>query len=360
MIFLMDLPAPVHGMSNVNLSVSEAAKEEGICFNVINTVPSYVARFFPGKRWFILKLGHTVMCLIKLIYTFLFAKGKSLYRPINGGIGQIFDILYIAISRMFTNKIFIHHHSFNYLNKSSSLFSFLNKLAGRRAIHIVLGERMGELLEAKYKIDTNRIKIVSNLAFFEADLVPNTSNPSQLSLGHLANLSSEKGVDTFIEVCKELKKYGIDFKAKIAGPFVNEDTKTLVLESTTLLPEIEYIGPVYAKDKYSFYKTLDCFVFPSKYKNEAEPLVLYEAAMHGVYLAGTQRGCMEKVIDNLDGYSVNENVNVAVSIAKNIEYQCNNKGFSENSRTKRLDLFHQEQVKAKSCLTSLLKEMNEQ
>ncbi|MFT2090321.1 glycosyltransferase family 4 protein [Paraglaciecola sp. 2405UD69-4] len=357
MIFLMDLPSPVHGMSNVNKAINDFSSDNGLKHTTINTVPSYAVKYYPGSFWTIVKLIHTIYCLIKLVVSFLSDESKSLYRPINGGSGQVFDLIYFCIARIFTKKIYIHHHSFAYLNKYSRLFNALNKLSGKHSIHIVLGEKMKELLVDLYNIDAKRIVVLSNLAFFETHDIDINKPKSNLTLGHLANLCKEKGVDVFIGVCQKLHDLNVPFNAKIAGPFVDEETQKFVSEALKLIPELEYLGPLYGDDKESFYRELDCFIFPSKYVNEAEPLVLYEAAVYGTYLIGSRRGCMESVIKNLYGFSVPESEQMEVRIADKICEEINLGGFDIKSSEMRKTALHQESQRFKARLTTLIDDM---
>ncbi len=354
----MDLPKPVHGMSNVNLAVLNKANKLGLKPRVINTVPSYAARLFNTRLWSLFKIVHTLYCYAHLLLLSFFNIKGVVYRPINGGTGQVYDLLYILLCRLFLNKIYIHHHSFNYLNDKSVLFLVLNKLAGPSAVHVVLGERMGELLTQLYGIEDSNIKVVSNLSLFASKSIVNSNQDSeQVVLGHLANLCIEKGVGVFIDVCRALKVMNVDFKAKVAGPFADEAARNAVLKAAEELPEIEYLGPLYAKQKEAFYESIDCFVFPSMYKNEAEPLVLYEAALSGGYLMGSRRGCMQDVISRLAGSSIEEGSEMVDLITQAIKTKVKNKGFSSQARTERMEGFQGERSTAQEALTGLLAEM---
>jgi Glycosyltransferase len=358
MIFLMDLPNPIHGMSNVNLAVLNKANELGLKPRVINTVPSYAARLFNTRLWSLFKIAHTLYCYTHLFLLSFFNIKGVVYRPINGGAGQVYDLLYILLCRLFLNKIYIHHHSFNYLNDKSMLFFALNKAAGPSAVHVVLGERMGELLTKLYGIENKNIKVVSNLSLFGSKSIAGSSQDSeQVVLGHLANLCIEKGVGVFIDVCRALKVMNVDFKAKVAGPFADDTARNTVLMAAEEFPEIEYLGPLYAREKEDFYQSIDCFVFPSMYKNEAEPLVLYEAALTGGYLVGSRRGCMQDVITRLSGSSIDEGSEMVELIVQAIITKVENKGLSSQARSDRVESFQVERNVAQAALTGLLADM---
>jgi glycosyltransferase involved in cell wall biosynthesis len=354
----MDLPKPVHGMSNVNLAILKRLNSLGLKPSVINTVPSYAARLFNTPLWIVFKIFHTFYCYLSMFLLSFYNIRGVVYRPINGGVGQFYDLIYIVFCRIFFNKIYIHHHSFNYLNDKSLLFGVLNRIAGEKTVHIVLGERMGNLLTQLYGIDSSRIKVVSNLSFFESRNSVSTRHAGdKLVLGHLANLCLEKGVGVFIDVCRSLQALNVEFSAKIAGPFANDIAREKVMQAIEELPRIKYVGPLYAEQKSAFYDSIDCFIFPSMYKNEAEPLVLYEAALSGGYLVGSRRGCMQEVISRFSGLSIEESGEMSNLISAAIKGEVVTGGFSHKARSERLGCFQQERKKALEALLGCIKDM---
>jgi glycosyltransferase involved in cell wall biosynthesis len=359
LVFLMDLPNPVHGMSNINLAIKNKAIASNLSPKVINTVPSYAAKFFSTKWWGLFKILHTVFCYFKFILLSITNIKGVVYRPINGGSGQIYDLFYILICRIFLNKIYVHHHSFNYLNQRSGLFSVLNKLMGSKTKHVVLGQKMADDLAKLYDIKNNNIIVLSNLAFFNASNEYCTENKGPIKLGHLANLCVDKGVDVFVDVCEKLNELNVDFEAIIAGPFADQQSELLVLEAVGNHKNIQYIGSVYNEQKKEFYKNIDCFIFPSKYKNEAEPLVLFEAAESATLLIGSQRGCMKDVINSLAGFSFPEDNNLTNNIVKTITDTINNNGFELEAKKQRLEQFKNEHVKAIGFLKLLMDDMKQ-
>lgn len=355
MLFLMDLPAPIHGMSTINKAILDYVNDTGdYSPKIINTVPSYAARYFGGPLWGPVKFIHTVGCLFRLMVALVTLNNRVVYRPINGGVGQIFDLCYMAIIRMSGARIIIHHHSFNYLHTFSKIFKVLNKLAGEKSRHVVLGLKMTEKLHELYGIPPSRIIELSNVAFFGESSPRNEINDQHLVIGHLANLCTDKGVDDFITICEELQRKEVKFVAKIAGPFADSESLKLVTDATQKNNNIKYLGPIYGAEKRHYFASLDAFVFPSKYRNEAEPLVLYEAAQHGVLNIGTKRGCMESVIESLGGYSIEESSSIALDIATFIENAYTNGEFSTKMRGVRLSKYEHCKAKANSSLNQLI------
>ena len=217
---------------------------------------------------------------------------------------------------------------------------------------------MKDILSEKYLIKKGNIITISNLAFFQKSEDPLVfAKTPLLRIGYLSNLCIEKGVDVFIDVCSELVSLGINFTAKIAGPFVDVKAEVLVKNFCEKHSQVEYIGPVYSLEKKNFYQNLDCFVFPSR--NEAEPLVLLEAANYGALLFGTRSGCMQDVISTFHGQSFEHSLSVGNSIAKSIEFAVTNDLFNENERTIRVENFLVEQARAQKSLQLLMDDMKQ-
>lgn len=303
MIFLADLPPPIHGMSNVNLDIYEVFCNQGHTIKLLNTAPSKKSKYFRSNWWPFLKAMQSINSMAKVFYLLATKQHSCLYRPINGGKGQIYDVAYLAIAKIFNAEVFIHHHATSYITNEKILFKILLKISGRSVTHIVLGQSMANALNSRFFVPSKKIIILSNCYFFES-YPPPKSSPAfdrTLVIGHLSNLCIDKGIDTFALLCRELSGSNFSFTAKIAGPFADEHAEMIVMDLCKDYPNINYLGPLYGEDKKKFFKNLNIFVLPSK--NEAEPLVLYEAAQHGAFLIGGTVGCMEDVINNLGGYS---------------------------------------------------------
>lgn len=363
-ILLMDMPPPIHGMSNVNKAVLRAAIDNACEVSVINTVPSYASALFGTKLWFLVKVIHTFVCWIRLLFKLSISSSQVVYRSINGGKGQIYDLVYIGLCRIFGKHIYIHHHSFNYLNTKSPLFQILNVIAGHEAKHVVLGAKMGDLLDSLYGVSPDRIIIVSNVAFFENNNACVTAGTNDhvecgIVIGHLANLCIEKGIGEFIDICRELTIKDIKFTARIAGPFVDVESEKLVLEVCQELSSVTYLGALYGTSKDLFFESLDAFIFISKYKNEAEPLVLYEAAQYGALLIGSEQGCMKEVISSLSGCSVPHSPSLSLLLATTLENSLELGHFNVVQRQNRLDEFSSIHEKAKMSLDGLIHEIRQ-
>ena len=357
MIFLLDLPEPIHGMSNVNQKIlKEYLGQTRKKPYVLNTSPSYASSHFGGKLWGGIKLAHSLYAAMMLF--FFFTKkdaGRFVYRPINGGAGQVYDIVFLLICRVFKKRVFIHHHSFKYLNNYSALFRLLLIAAGSRVEHVVLGEEMKKVMVGRYHIQNDKVRVLSNIAFFDDSSVC-SSKRDVFTLGYLSNICFEKGIGEFLDLCDRLKIEKLNFNAIIAGPFIDSETQDLVLERVSQNENVSYIGPQYGESKELFFRGLDCFFFPSKYKNEAEPMVLYEAAQYGCYLMGARRGCMEHVISSLGGATFADE-NIVDEAFERIVFLLKNKGHESLERDERKQEFFKLREKERNSLNRLIIEL---
>jgi len=340
MIFFADLPKPLHGMSAVNASMLKLLQERSSEVHIINTVPSYAAKFFNTPFWAIVKIFHSFGCLIMLVARLAKSDDKILYRAVNGGWGQLFDIVYFGAARLLGAKIYVHHHCFQYVDRQSRLFESIVWIIGPDAVHLVLGQKMRNDLLARYAIPQDKVEILSNLAFFLSDAQSAISESTKtLTIGHLANLCVAKGSLVFLDVVAELASREVEFEAHLAGPFADRATELAVDNALKQFPQLIYHGPVYAAQKRKFYECLDLFLFNSEYINEAEPLVLYEAAQQGAYIIGSARGCMADMLASLGGTCVPSQSAGAQSICDSIEKLVRAREFSPIHRAKRRTTF---------------------
>ncbi|WP_170433130.1 glycosyltransferase [Ruegeria arenilitoris] len=151
---------------------------------------------------------------------------------------------------------------------------------------------------------TARYGAVEGVALPNAYMVPSApSRPARtgrIVLGLLSNLSCAKGLDRFIKLARDLRAEGVQFEARLAGPVAEEDAG-LLASALTEIPELVHVGPLYGEAKNEFLKNLDLFVFPTNYRNEAQPIVIYEAMAQGVPTLSVDRGCiLDQVGDCLE------------------------------------------------------------
>jgi glycosyltransferase involved in cell wall biosynthesis len=304
--FVGPLPPPLNGFSNI-CGMMLAHMKGCMSVDVFDRAPVAGSKF----RTLSQQLGRP----LKYLLNCLAHRRAALYLALSGGNGQAIDLAYIVVGKLFRRGIYIHHHSFSYIGAPSSLNRMVFALL-RTDTHIVLSPKMGRMLCDIYGLNRANVVVLSNAAFYaaaegEPKKVPGSVLP--VRIGHLSNITFEKGFVEFFGILKRLKGDGVAFRAEIAGPLAAAARATFerLLEE---VGEAAYLGPLYGAEKDRFYRELDIFLFPTNYANEAEPLVVYEALREGVYVIACDRGAISEMLRNGAGlvFAGNEIVELAV------------------------------------------------
>lgn len=302
LFFLGALPNPLHGMSSINKKMLAHLGNDNI--RVFNLLPSYAAKFYPSTLFILIKVIHLIAIFPSFIFQLIkYRKVAKVYFSISGDKGKLFDLPFMLVSGVFANNIYVHHHSFLYINKQDFLFKCLLWAGNNKIIHIALCSEMKAGLMANYQISNEKIDILSNIVFIENE-THNTSFSDEIkTIGFLSNISFEKGIKEFIWVHQQLNKV-LDHLiiAKIAGPFLGAAEQQYVEEMCRLDQSIKYVGSVYDEDKIKFFNDIDVLLFPTF--NDAEPLTIYEAYTSSVPVIAWSRGCIAGMIGNGLGYSI--------------------------------------------------------
>jgi len=231
---------------------------------------------------------------------------NTAYISLSGGLGQIYDLILITIARIFGYALFLHHHSFSYFDKRSLVFALIAKIAGYRALHICLCSHMATKLKATYG-GVSRTTTVSNAALVESPCRHESPHRDVIVLGHMSNLMPEKGVDTTFDVLRQCRSAGVPVRLLVAGPMLNPAVQHMIESAQAEFgPAFGYLGEVHGKDKERFFQDIDLFLFPTRYHNEAQPLVVLEALAAGVPVIASARGCIGEAIGGA-GLAIGEN-----------------------------------------------------
>jgi glycosyltransferase involved in cell wall biosynthesis len=283
--FVGPLPPPVNGFSSVCGMMLDRLRTR-MPVEVFNRAPKR-ARAFGVLAQLAKPVRYFGMCLGR--------RDMVCYLALSGGRGQLVDLFYVLISKLFRRPIFVHHHSFVYIN-SPSWFNRCFFALVRNEAHIVLSPNMGETLAKVYALSPAAVRVVSNAAFYDSDDDPRApgDDAAPLHLGFLSNITFEKGIVEFFGILERLHQCGVQYRAHIAGPVAPEARQTFD-KLLAAAKDVEYVGPLYGAQKEQFYRQLDVFLFPTNYANEAEPLVIYEAMRQGVHVMACDRGSIAEM-----------------------------------------------------------------
>jgi len=270
-------PPPVRGMPVINAAVRNEFEKAGITPAVIGVSALNL------DRSFLVRLGRLPKVLRGLFRMALMRdlRGSIFYISVSGGLGQFYEMLFVLLARLKGMRLYLHHHSFAYLNKPTFYTKVLTKIAGASAVHITLSPVMAAKLQATYNLV--HVWPISNTVFLmNNEIYPNQIRTRLIRPGFISNISTEKGVFEFLDLVSTVEKENIPIKGKLAGPFQDFHVEKLVRSRLAQLKHIEYVGPKYGSDKDIFFADIDVLIFPTRYKNEAEPIVIHEAMRSGV------------------------------------------------------------------------------
>ena len=290
------LPPPIHGLSKNTVIITDLLR--GRCeLHVVNTSagtlrrsPSYYAK--RGVR----ELRGTWELLCGMT-----APERRVYLPANAKGGLFYTLLHAALARVAKYKIFVHHRSFHYIEHPSLLMRAVVRLAGSDAVHVFLCDVMRDGFERTYGAIRNR-KVVSNAVFIRENLALKRTVPPDgvIRIGHMSNLSFEKGLFDFLDLLRALRRSGVRFQAVLAGPAESTSVSAAIRAAqdefgTTL----DYRNAVYDEAKTAFFQEIDVFIFATR--SEAQPNVVFEALSLGVPVIAFGRGCIASDLPEVCG-----------------------------------------------------------
>jgi len=232
-------------------------------------------------------------------------RGGTFYMSVSGGFGRLYELLFLFLARFRGMRIYLHHHSYAYVDQRKVLTTLLVSVAGFGATHIALSDGMAAKLQQTYN-QAKRVVAISNVALLMEESSPSVVFHQTLAkIGFLGNIAEEKGIFDFLAVAEKMETIGIPVRAILAGPFQDSKIERRVREHMIRLRSVDYVGPKYGLDKAAFFREIDVLLFPTRYVNEAEPLTIHEAMMHGVPVIAYARGAIGEIVSSVCGLVIN-------------------------------------------------------
>ncbi len=298
LILIAPLPPPIHGFSLI-MSRLATYLERPQGFSGWTVMRCNVAS---SRRCALLKHVSQVrrngLALIKILFN---RSASHVVIGVNGGWGGWYTLLHVLACRFANKRAILHHHSYGYINSKKVVMQLVSwALHFDRGAHVFLSDaHMDDFVNVYPASLRGNAFSVSNLPFLE--LKPNRQPVEMgrgaiIRVGFLSNLCAAKGILEFLRLAERLATKSEDLEFFVAGPFSEKGIAADVsrLEHAGLL---SYLGPVYGEEKSAFFDSLDLFVFPTNYLNEAQPVVIYEALASGVPVVSYLKGCIRDQLD---------------------------------------------------------------
>jgi glycosyltransferase involved in cell wall biosynthesis len=166
----------------------------------------------------------------------------------------------------------------------------------KNVTHVFLAQKMANDFVSVYRSDVKSLICSNAFVLSPATKINSESAIEQddnagVVFGFLSNITTEKGFFELIDIFSSASEHVKDIRLIIAGP-VTDLVCQEYLNGASSNVNVEYIGAIYGEEKLKFYQNIDVFLFPTLYKNEAQPLVLYEAINSGTPVLSYDRGCI--------------------------------------------------------------------
>lgn len=349
-IFIMQLPPPLHGVSACNsmvrdLSVGTSSFESRIIANNYNDSISELNHFNWRK---VLILFKKYFYLIYLITTFRPDKAYFVISP--HGAAFYRDLIFIATLKLARVRLVYHLHGKGIADKSMFLkkvFRFCFKNSDVICLSNLLTKDVEDV------VDASSISVVMNgIAAGKIDFeklqekhLMLVAGRRAVRIGMLSNLQLFKGVDYFLVLANELLQKRSDVEFHLAGPFTpsfsQDDFEAFKLALGANASRFIYHGALYGSEKHNFLTDLDILVHPTR--NDALPLVIIEALAAGLVVVATPQGGIPDLLAELPGSLTVEPEKIAQAIDNLLENKSEFSNFAIASRSRYLER-HTEEV----------------
>lgn len=142
---------------------------------------------------------------------------------------------------------------------------------------------------------------VDDIFFTNSDVAVGETRP--LLLGFVSRIDHVKGWDLYLQAINCLRGEGIDCRGVISGSGEDMDKMKSMINEHDLKDHVRYLGRIDHEQLPSIYRSLDLFIFPTRF--ESLGLVGLEAMAAGVpVIASDIDGPNDYVKDNENGYLV--------------------------------------------------------
>lgn len=283
-IVVGDLPPPVHGQAIVTDHVISVLRQH-----------AGVAAFDLGPQGsgsILRRQSRRFGAVLRALMAIVRRRPRALYMALAGGYALALNLVICLAARLCCARIFLHHHSFAYIDRRTRLMAWLCRAVAEQATHIFLCPHMAYAFRKHYP--AVRVREVSNATFCGGTPASSAFHlDGALRVGLLSNLSQEKGLTDLLELLHAAQAEGFALHGVLAGPVARaRDRHALTEAQRTLGARLEWRGPLDEAGKAAFFGDVDVFCLPTRYRHEAQPLVVLEALAHGVPVVAYARGCL--------------------------------------------------------------------
>ncbi|MBD1397608.1 glycosyltransferase family 4 protein [Pontibacter sp. JH31] len=347
LLFIVQLPPPVHGASMMNKFVVESSlinNEYDLKVLPLKFVDriDQIGSFSWKKAWL------SIMFVYNLVLTLTKFKPNLVYYTI-APFGNAFlrDAFFVFIIKLFRSKILFHLHGKGIKNsiQKKPWMKTLYRQTFQKTSVIHLSQSLLYDLDPFISTLSNIFVVPNGIPEInDWEACTKVKHQDKVQIIYLSNLDTTKGVLVLFEALKILNSEHINFEANIIGnssDITINNLKNLV-KASKLNDKVKVVGPKYSYEKYQYLFNADIFVFPTYYENECFPLSILEAMQMGNAIISTNNGAIKEiVVEGENGFIVEQKNPVALSIK--IKELINNRkllnNMKSNNKKKYKDLY---------------------
>lgn len=262
---------------------------QGAHINRIRSSMPFKTAHAEGIRYYLKRFVHSFEVSLRMIWQV--RRHDTIYMVPDGGLGIYLNLIFVLILSLYSRGfVWLHHRNYRKMVTKSKSMSIILWLLGDRQRHIFLEEKQAHFFNNTYGSDADYF-VVSNAAICDVE----AAHPAYLdtyypiTIGYLSNLNNEKGFDVVAQVFPKLAKVFPHVQFRLAGaPTDSKAAAELEKLKNIMGSRMSYVGHITGVDKEHFFSSLDIFLFPTRFRHEAQPNVLFEAMAKGAFLCSTQ------------------------------------------------------------------------
>lgn len=313
-LFVMQLPPPIHGVSVMNDLIRRSTLINAhISCEYINLATTKDIKDL--RKSTLYKYFLTLKILANILRKLLFQRYAKVYITIFPfGFAFYKDALMVLAAKLCRKKVVLHLHTYGFKKASekSTLVKGFYRLVFKNTRVICLGDALVEDIEHLYAGEVDILPNGIPQVNFE-----NTYGVKDqpVNLLYLSNLIKGKGILLIMEAAQRLKAKGLSFCLRVAGAEGDVTYAMLeeIIKTHQLHAYVQLLGPKYGEEKLQEFKQADIFLLPSDY--DTFGLVLLEAMQFGVPCIATAIGAIPEVIGGGRGVLL-EDLSVDTLVAK--------------------------------------------